>query len=350
MGRGNRARLLIALILVGVSLWQVSGIVGHEIAPGISNNRAAQPQDAPPVTPQPPQPDGSIIHYVQFGDTLSGIALAYHVSVDEISKLNNLAPNAKVVTGQKLLIKPAPTATAANVTVVVITATNTPGAGTTSTGVAPTAQGTSPGTAASTSNPPTTAPTQPASTFTPSITPTITPTPVPPTPAPTIVPLDQKASVCVTAFEDANANHWQDLGENLLAGVQLNLSQATGSPQTLTTTADNPSCFDGLSTGTYSVNAVPPSGYGLTTPAQLEVDVKAGARLTLTFGAAKGYQPPQADSAATADASANLTDTRASRPGGLLDTLSRNSGLVVLALAGLVLIGGVAVALIARRG
>jgi hypothetical protein len=43
-------------------------------------------------------------------------------------------------------------------------------------------------------------------------------------------------------------------------------------------------------------------------------------------------------------------DAQTRRSTGLIDTLSRNSGLVVLGLAVLVLIGGVAVALLARRG
>ena len=58
---------------------------------------------------QAPQPDGSIVHVVQAGDTLSGISIAYGVPVATILELNNLTPadTRRIRIGQRLLIVPA---------------------------------------------------------------------------------------------------------------------------------------------------------------------------------------------------------------------------------------------------
>jgi nucleoid-associated protein YgaU len=57
---------------------------------------------------QPPQPDGSIVHVVQAGDTLSGISIAYGVPVATILELNNLTPadTRRIRVGQRLVIAP----------------------------------------------------------------------------------------------------------------------------------------------------------------------------------------------------------------------------------------------------
>ncbi len=55
---------------------------------------------------QAPQPDGSIIHVVRAGDTLSGISIAYGVPVSMILQLNDLtaADTRRILVGQRLLI------------------------------------------------------------------------------------------------------------------------------------------------------------------------------------------------------------------------------------------------------
>ncbi len=67
------------------------------------------------VTPLPtptPRPDGAIVHVVQAGDTLFGIARQYGVSLDDLYRLNRLTPESIVELGQTLVVKTA-TATAA---------------------------------------------------------------------------------------------------------------------------------------------------------------------------------------------------------------------------------------------
>jgi len=54
-----------------------------------------------------PNPDGSIIHKIQEGETLSEIAYAYHTDWDTLSNLNDLdLKNPVIIEGQDLLIRP----------------------------------------------------------------------------------------------------------------------------------------------------------------------------------------------------------------------------------------------------
>ncbi|HWQ05081.1 MAG TPA: LysM peptidoglycan-binding domain-containing protein [Longilinea sp.] len=70
------------------------------------------PQLITPVETATPQPDGSIIHEVQYGQALVMIASAYGVPMNELIALNNLnGTNPVLFIGQKLVIRLAPTAT-----------------------------------------------------------------------------------------------------------------------------------------------------------------------------------------------------------------------------------------------
>lgn len=63
-----------------------------------------------PVVTATPNEDGTIIHRVEYGQTLFSIALSYGVSIDELKTLNNLSDNT-IYVGQDLIIRIAPTAT-----------------------------------------------------------------------------------------------------------------------------------------------------------------------------------------------------------------------------------------------
>ncbi len=62
------------------------------------------------VSAQGAQADGSIVHTVQSGDTLAGIAVAYNLTIPELLQLNDLtAEQARLIyPGQKLIVRPAP--------------------------------------------------------------------------------------------------------------------------------------------------------------------------------------------------------------------------------------------------
>lgn len=55
--------------------------------------------------PQPPLPDGTIIHIVQARDTIDGLAMVYGVSQERIIELNNLTDPRRIQVGQQLIIR-----------------------------------------------------------------------------------------------------------------------------------------------------------------------------------------------------------------------------------------------------
>lgn len=60
-----------------------------------------------PIVTATPRSDGSLVHVVGFGQSLTEIAKAYGVTVSEIQRLNGLPPDASTLySGQKLLIVP----------------------------------------------------------------------------------------------------------------------------------------------------------------------------------------------------------------------------------------------------
>jgi len=63
------------------------------------------------VIPNTPNADGAIIHIVQKGDTIYGIAFAYGIQVEELLRLNGLALNSVLYVGKQLIIRPAFTPT-----------------------------------------------------------------------------------------------------------------------------------------------------------------------------------------------------------------------------------------------
>jgi uncharacterized protein YkwD len=66
----------------------------------------------PTIAPSTPNPDGSIVHTVRYGDTLGSISLAYDVSIDTLMRLNNLqSASQPIIAGRELLIRVADTPT-----------------------------------------------------------------------------------------------------------------------------------------------------------------------------------------------------------------------------------------------
>lgn len=82
-------------------------------APGLNSLQSPQPT-VPlivPIKTSTPQPDGSIIHPVGYGQALINIAAAYGLSLDALRKLNKMTSSSVLWAGQKLLIQPANTVT-----------------------------------------------------------------------------------------------------------------------------------------------------------------------------------------------------------------------------------------------
>ncbi|MCA0457042.1 MAG: LysM peptidoglycan-binding domain-containing protein [Chloroflexi bacterium] len=346
-------------------------------AVGLTPGATAVPPTATPppyvafVVPQGQQPDGSIIHTIQEGDTMDSIAYAYGTTRTAILALNNLQSASFIFPGQKLIVKgpTAPAEATAEATAEQSGGENVAGsAPTRAATTAPTTDSSEPvateesaATDALATEEATTAPTDAPSTEATSAEPTEespTGTPLPtrnPATAPVVVansgaldPSATTAQVCVLLFDDANQNRIQENGENLLAGGVLSLLKGGEQAGTYTTDgAAEPHCFEELVSGDYVVSASAPEGYGLTTPDQLRVQLQPGSTINLIFGAAQGVQPVQPP---TADASVALLPTPApeTAPSATNQLLSI-SGLVVFGLAAVVLVGGIGLAVLLRR-
>ncbi|MEZ4668719.1 MAG: LysM peptidoglycan-binding domain-containing protein [Anaerolineae bacterium] len=317
---------------------------------------------APPyvafVVPQGEQPDGSIVHTIQQGDTLDSIAYAYGITRTELMQLNNLQSANFIFPGQKLIVKPPTQAAAASEATDEAGGENTPPQSTEEATVASEQVASVPTNVPATEVQPTAPPPtaeQPVEQPT-EAQPTTPPEPTTPPPtAPVVVanaaelnPAATTAQVCVLLFEDANQNRLQEAGEGLLGGGDIALLKGAEQAGTYTTDgAGEPHCFEGLAAGDYVAAASAPSGYGLTTPDQLRVQLNPGATINLTFGAAQGVQAVQPP---TADAGAVVVPTpveEVAQP--LTDQLLSISGLVVFGLAALVLVGGLGLAIVLRR-
>ncbi len=356
-------------------------------APGLTP--AVPPTATPPpyvafVVPQGQQPDGSIIHTVQNGDTMDSIAYAYGTTRTEILKLNNLQSANFIFPGQKLIVKP-PTKTVEATSEVTAETTSQQTGGenvapsSNAQSVSPTTSSSSPETTPETDVtsvaavatdipatqqptdvPPTTAPTAEPTTAEATVDasqPTTPPEPTKPlATAPVVVansgaldPSAVTAQVCVLLFNDANQNRIQESGEDLLPGGAISVLKGGDSAGTYTTDGKGePHCFDKLEAGDYVVAVSAPSGYGLTTPDQLRVQLQPGTTINLVFGAAQGVQPVQPPTADVTQVALAATPA-SSTPTSIADKLLPISGLVVFGLAAVVLIGGIGLAVVLRR-
>lgn len=63
------------------------------------------PQWMIPIAKNTAQPNGDVIHEVQYGQTLWGIAIAYNTTIENLRRLNNLPPTPVIRIGQKLIVQ-----------------------------------------------------------------------------------------------------------------------------------------------------------------------------------------------------------------------------------------------------
>lgn len=378
-------------------------------------NTGAQPTSADPAAPPPPtstpvpaiaafvspqgaRPDGSIVHVVQSGDTLSSIAFAYGVTLETLRTLNNTQGSFLRI-GQEIIVATAPpnspTPLATNTPAVTNTparaiVTNTPSAGfvrPTNTS-APAVSATPAGVAIVVTNTPapratntnTPAPVAVVATATHTLAPTQEPTSAPTqaptnTTAPTVVaqavvestviaevtdapsapvqtgeqadPLRTTAEVCVLMFDDRNQNRLQNPNEGLLEGGLIVLRQGTTDLSSyLTNGISEPFCFTDLPAGSYTIASIPPEGYGLTTPTSLVINAQIGTSFKIAVGAAQGVRVasvPTPDAQSAPDSAPELVVDD-----GTFD-LNSIAGILVIGVAVLMLLGGLVLALIIRR-
>lgn len=279
-------------------------------SPGVPPT-STPPPESPTETPGPsptplptatPRPDGAVVHVVQSGETLFGIARRYGVTTDQLRELNagSIGPNDLIRVGQELVISVSDDA--------------------------PT---------------PTPVPESPTATPEPEVEPTpeleITPTP-PPTEQP------EEASICVLAFHDRDGDRVRDPEtEELLPNVAFTIADASGVVDEYTTDGvSEPYCFTGLAPGPYRVIQQAPAGYEATSPVEQNVALAEGTSFDFEFGAVRTEvveTPEETEEVIETDPP---EDETAADPGEGLDvanvlaTFARVAGILVLILAGLI--------------
>ena len=276
------------------SLTVVAGGPTPEPTTGTTPNTAptAAPVAPPPSVISTPNPDGSVVHVVQSGDTLFALSLAYNVQIDQIYSLNNLSSSSILSIGQKIIMKAGSGATAP-------TATTAPQAGTTPTAIA-TVQATA---------------------------------------VPTTVAASTTAKLCVQAFNDANSDGIMVPSDSPVAGAQFAVATQQGVQVASFTTdgSTQPHCFADLQPGSYTVAVQPASGTVATSDKRWSVALTGGSTVNVNFGS-------RSDS--SSGSSGNSSTQKSSSGSNLSGLLAGGIGLLALLVAGV--LGAVIIA--RRRG
>jgi LysM repeat protein len=252
----------------------------------------ATPGPPPTARPTPtPRPDGAIVHIVESGDTIFGLALTYDVPTDQIRELNagSIGDNDLIQIGQPLVIS---------------------------------------------------IPSEP---------PTATPLAQPPTATPQTEsaaeppPEQEGASICVLAFHDRNSNTVRDSeDEGLLPNVEFTIANASGVVSEYTSDGvSEPYCFAGLDPGPYRVIQQAPAGYKPTGLPEQNVALAPETSFDFQFGNARTEAVASAEetgegnteTTSASDEGASETDER-SFLGNILVNVARIAGILVLILAG----------------
>ncbi len=203
---------------------------------GMTLPAAAAPNAQGQVT-NTPGPDGRIVYIVASGDSCLQIALNYGITEQQLRQFNTrLDPDCTLSVGQQLIVGLAPANAAPTLA---LTATPTP------------------------------------SLFTPT-------------------PFTGTTEVCVLLFNDVNGDALRQATEFGIDGGAVSLTNLNGSySQTLnTSSATDPdtgepvrACFEDVPQGQYNVSMAVPDGYNPTMLVGYTLDVKAGDRASIDFGA-----------------------------------------------------------------
>ncbi len=161
--------------------------------------------------------------------------------------------------------------------------------------------------------------------------------------APMTDPAAISPQLCVAIFQDDNSNGMRDLGEVYLPGGSIrliDLSTAQQLPLNDILEAA-PYCLPDLPRALYQLEGIAPDRFALTSSASLQVDLRAGGTVAIEFGVKAGEETfivpaidPGAAQAPPLTAESNI--------------LSELSGLFALSLAAVVLFSGLSLSLFLR--
>lgn len=167
--------------------------------------------------------------------------------------------------------------------------------------------------------------------------------PLTPAAAPKVDPTDPRAELCLIVYDDRNENGTMEPGEALLANAIIRLLDGAGLEQRRIVSVSQAHCQRDLPPSSYQLVVGAPAGYGLTTPAKLQIQLRAGSSISLEIGARQGRQAlsPPVSGVPVPEATVVPADEEPS-------VLYNLSGLLFLALAGLVMVSGFGLALFVR--
>lgn len=279
---------------------------------------------------QPEDSVAQITHVVSAGETLTAIAAAYGLTVNDIASANALDPNALLRIGQRLVIEfntgldqqNADSSNEAN-------ADKAEAAEAADLALADEAAARDEARAIGGL----------------ALENDLPPAPVAAADAPKQDPAALDSVVCVTIFVDENQNSLQDPSESALSDGAIALMDAQGMLlEELRVSANaQPLCIELDQPRIYRLGATPPEGFGLTGASALRVDLRAGGPVPVAFGLQAGFETPAAPPLRMSAAGAPV---RAESAGANL--LRELSGFFVLAVAGFTLLCGLLFAMFLR--
>ncbi len=311
-------------------------------AQGQAQGQAAAPavlaQPLATIVPPTPRADGAIVHVVQSGDSLWGIAIQYASVLgmapeDALPYLRELNNNPAFINpGDEIMIQAANTAAPTPETVV----------------DAP-ADAASDATADPNATPDEAAEGAPVEGDTSAATAVETPA-VEPTAD--FVPVEALAgTICVATFDDANADGQRNEGEALVADAAIALARGgTTVSNYITDGASEPYCFELTQADSYQLQLYPPAGFAATTEDNWAVAIDNGESYTVSFGLTAA--PEVADAART-----DTVDTAAGQPAAVAAETAPadsggvgNLGLIIVGVAAVLVVLAVVGVVLLRRG
>lgn len=196
---------------------------------------SAAPNLQQQISTPTPGPDGRIIYIVQPGGTCTQVAFLNGISVEQLRLLNTkLDENCTLIEGQELLIG-------------MVLVAGTPTAG---------------------------------------------PSPTPAPPTVTATPFTGTTEICILLFEDTNGNANRETTEPAIAGGAVSVTENNGeySASQDTVIPADPElyqgiCFSDIPEGNYNITVGIPDNYNATVDLNYSLDVKAGDRAEVGFGA-----------------------------------------------------------------
>lgn len=254
-----------------------------------------------------PRADGSVVHIVQQGDTMWVIAITYAEMLgmtpqDALTHIQELNNNPTFLNpGDEVIIVPAAPATATPEPTAEIPPTETPAA---------------------------------AGEATPEATPTQA----------------LAGTICVAAFDDANADGQRNDGEPLVADAAITITRAGATVSTyITDGASEPFCFELTEADTYTLQIYPPTGFTSTTEDNWAVSIANGESYTVSFGLTTAPAAGRSDAATQTEQAATPAATTAATSTGSGGALS-NLGLIVMVAAAVLIVLAVVGVVLLRRG